>query len=244
METPQTLPLALVTGGAQRLGKALGITLVNRGFALAFTYFKSEAQADVTADELRQFGQPVYPIQADLTDPSAVARLFQTVSGLPYPLKVLVNSAGIMPRSDIRTLAADTWDATLALNLRAPLLCAQHAARLMACAGGAIINLSDAGLTHTWAAYPDYQVSKAGLEMLTRQLARALAPGIRVNAIAPGLILKNEAVEPAEWARLVDRLPLKRSGGPQDISQALLFLIENEYITGQTIVVDGGYQLN
>src|SRR5450759_4340995 len=242
-DDPQTIPLALVTGGASRLGKALAVTLASRGYAVALTYFKSEAQAAVTADELRQYGQPVYPIQVDLTAPSEVKRLFHTLSGLPHPLKVLVNSAGIMPRSDIRTLSVDAWDATLALNLRAPFLCSQEAAHLMAGTGGSIINLSDAGLSRPWTSYPDYQVSKSGLEMLTRLLARALAPAIRVNAIAPGLILENEAVEPEEWARLVDRLPVKRSGDPQEIGQALVFLIENEYITGQTIVVDGGYQL-
>jgi NAD(P)-dependent dehydrogenase (short-subunit alcohol dehydrogenase family) len=148
-----------------------------------------------------------------------------------------------MPHADIRTLSAGAWDATLALNLRAPFLCSQEAALLMKM-GGCIVNLTDAGgASRTWSTYPDYQVSKAGLEVLTRQLARALAPGIRVNAIAPGLILKNEGVEPAEWARLVDRLPVKHSGDPRNIGQALVFLLENEYITGQTIVVDGGYQL-
>lgn len=237
------IPLAVVTGAAQRLGKALAAALAQQGFAIVLHYHKSSKQAESTADELRQYGHPVYPIQADLTEPGEIIRLFTRVSELPERLKILVNSAGRMPKADLRTITVEAWDAALALNLRAPLLCAQQAAHLMADRGGVIINISDAGSFRTWTGYPAYQVSKTGLETLTRLLARALAPGIRVNAIAPGLILKGEDLPPEEWNRLKDRVPLKRNGDPVEIAQALVFLIKNEYITGQTLVVDGGYQL-
>jgi len=109
--------------------------------------------------------------------------------------------------------------------------------------GGLIVNISDSGAAKTWTGYPAYEVSKAGLEMLTRLLARSLAPSIRVNAIAPGLILPPPDFPQAEWERLVLRLPLKKPGSPEAVIHALLFLIDNQYVTGETLVVDGGYQL-
>lgn len=237
------MPLALVTGSAHRLGKTLATALARRGFAVVLHYYHSATLVASAVDELRQSGYLAYAIRADLTDPSQIKGLFRQVAALPHPLQVLVNSAGTMVKTALATLSVEQWDATLALNLRAPFLCSQEAARLMTDQGGLIINLTDAGLSHTWTAYPDYQVSKAGLAMLTRVLARSLAPRIRVNAIAPGLILKSEQVPAEDWARLIDRLPARHAGDPEDIAKALIFLVDNDYITGQTLVVDGGYQL-
>lgn len=109
--------------------------------------------------------------------------------------------------------------------------------------GGVIINITDAGAGRTWTGFPAYTVSKAGLETLTRVLARALAPAIRVNAIAPGLILPAEEMDESEWLRLIKQLPLQAQGSTSAIVQAVKFLVENEYITGQILAVDGGYQL-
>ena len=119
---------------------------------------------------------------------------------------------------------------------------AQEAAKRMT-DGGLIVNVSDVGAQKAWSRYPSYTVSKAAIESLTKVLARAFAPSIRVNAIAPGLVLPSEAVTPEEWERLVKRLPLQRPAQPEEITSALEFLVKNEYITGQTIVVDGGYSL-
>jgi NAD(P)-dependent dehydrogenase (short-subunit alcohol dehydrogenase family) len=130
----------------------------------------------------------------------------------------------------------------LDLNLRAPFLCAQEAVKRMT-HGGLIINVSDVGAQKTWSRYPSYSVSKAGLESLTKTLARSFAPLVRVNAIAPGLVLKSDLVSNDEWNRLVERIPLKRSATVEEVASALEFLLMNEYITGQTIVVDGGYSL-
>jgi NAD(P)-dependent dehydrogenase (short-subunit alcohol dehydrogenase family) len=140
-------------------------------------------------------------------------------------------------------MPAAEWDATLNLNLRAPWLCAREAARIMP-PGSCIINISDAGTSKVWTGYPAYAVSKAGLETLTRLLAKMLAPGIRVNAVAPGLILPAPDVPPEQWQRLVQKLPLKREGRVENLVQAVAFLLDNEYITGQIIAVDGGYQLS
>ncbi len=109
--------------------------------------------------------------------------------------------------------------------------------------GGLIVNITDVGAHKAWSRYPSYTVSKAALESLTRILARALAPKIRVNAIAPGLVLQSDIVPADEWERLIKRVPLKRAARPEEIASALEFLLTNEYMTGQTIVVDGGYSL-
>ncbi|RME87997.1 MAG: SDR family oxidoreductase, partial [Anaerolineae bacterium] len=170
--------------------------------------------------------------------------LFAAVDATPHPLHVLVNSAAVMTRHDVRTLPAGEWDATFAVNLRAPFLLAQQAARRMETAGGGlIVNVTDVGARKVWSAFPAYTVSKAALESLTRVLARALAPKVRVNAIAPGLVLPSEHVAAEEWDRLVARLPLKRPASVDEIASALDFLLDNEYITGQTLVIDGGYSL-
>ncbi len=235
-------PLALVTGAAHRVGRAIALGLARRGYAVALHYHTSAADAARTAAEIEQLGMPVLSLQADLRDEEQIAEMFTRIAAGDLPLRVLVNSAAIMSRGDLRTLPADDWDAALALNLRAPWLCARQAAPLMS-PGSSIINITDAGISRVWTGYPAYAVSKAGLEMLTRLLAKTLAPGIRVNAVAPGLVLPAPDLPPQEWDRLVQRLPLRRSGQVDNLVQAVVFLLENEYITGQTIVVDGGYQL-
>jgi len=142
----------------------------------------------------------------------------------------------------VDSLSLEDWDASLDLNLRAPFLLAQECAKKMT-GGGLIVNITDVGAQKAWSRYPSYTVSKAALESLTRVLARALAPQIRVNAIAPGLVLRSDLVSDEEWQRLINRVPLKRPARAEEIASALEFLLENEYITGQTIVVDGGYSL-
>ena len=235
-------PLAVVTGAAHRLGKAFVLALASNGYAVLLHYRTAEVQAANTATEIRTLGVPVFLSQADLSEPKNIASLFAMVDKIPHPLKVLVNSAAIIAQGDVRTLAVKDWDAALNLNLRAPFLCAQEAAKRMK-AGGLIVNVSDVGARKSWTRFPAYSVSKAGLEALTKILARSLAPAIRVNAIAPGLALQSDLISKEEWKRLIDRLPLKRAATVQEIASALDFLLKNEYITGQTLEVDGGYSL-
>lgn len=235
-------PLALVTGAAHRLGKAFAQALAREGFAVVLHHWSSISDADETAKELRATGTQVFLARADLTDPASIKRMFQEVDSIPHRLEVLVNSAGVMRTGDSRTLAPEAWDAIMDLNLRAPFLCAQEAAGRMV-AGGLIVNITDVGARKHWSRFPAYTVSKAGLESLTGILARAYAPAIRVNAIAPGLVLRSEEVPDAEWSRLIGRLPLKRPGTADEVAEALLFLLQNQYVTGQTLAVDGGYAL-
>jgi NAD(P)-dependent dehydrogenase (short-subunit alcohol dehydrogenase family) len=237
------LPLALVTGAALRIGKAVALELASQGFAIGLHYHQSEVLASATAEAVRELGVPVELLPADLSRPEEVDDLFARVAALPNPLRVLVNSAAVMPRGDLRDMAVDDWDATLNLNLRAPWLCARAAARLMADSGGLVVNITDSGAGKVWTGFPAYILSKSALETLTRLLARALAPTVRVNGVAPGLILPADDLPPEQWQKLVDRLPLQASGQPEDVARAVTFFLHNPYVTGQIIAVDGGYNL-
>lgn len=235
-------PLAIVTGAAHRIGLAIALELARQGYAIGLHYHRSSEKAAAAEEQVRALGVPVYPLPADLSEPVQVENLFLRIASLGHPLKVLVNSAAVMPRGDLREMPVEEWDSTLDLNLRAPWLCAKFAARLME-AGGCIVNISDTGANKLWTTYPAYTVSKSALETLTRMLAKALAPSVRVNAVAPGLILPSADVPGEVWQRLVERLPLKTPGSPEDVARAVLFFVQNPYVTGQILAVDGGYGL-
>ena len=230
--------LSLVTGAAHRLGKTFALTLARLGYDILLHYHSAEDEAFQTQTEIESLGRRVTLIQADLTDPAQIQSLVSNLG----PLEVLVNSAAYMPSGNVDALSIENWDASLDLNLRAPFLLAQSASKKMT-EKGLIVNITDVGAQKAWSRYPSYTVSKAALESLTRILARALAPKIRVNAIAPGFVLASDIVPPEEWDRLIKRVPLKRPARPEEIASALEFLLKNEYITGQVIVVDGGYSL-
>jgi pteridine reductase len=231
-------PLALVTGAAHRLGKSFALTLARLGYDIVLHYHSAEDAALQTKAELESLSSSVTLAPADLTDPSQISTLIANIDSLD----VLVNSAAFMPGGNVNGLSIENWDTALDLNLRAPFLLAQAASQKMT-DGSLIVNISDVGSQKAWSRYPSYTVSKAGLEALTRILARALAPKIRVNAIAPGFVLQSDIVPPEEWDRLIGRVPLKRPARTEEITSALEFLLKNQYITGQTIVVDGGYSL-
>jgi pteridine reductase len=227
-----------VTGAAHRLGKSFALTLARQGFDIVLHYHSAEEEARQTQAQIESLSSRVFLAQADLTDPAQIQSL---VSNL-HSLDVLVNSAAFLPHGNVDSLSIENWDLSLDLNLRAPFLLAQACAKKMT-EGGLIVNITDVGAQKAWSRFPSYTVSKAALESLTKILARALAPQIRVNAIAPGFVLQSDIVPPAEWDRLIARVPLKRAARSDEITSALEFLLKNEYITGQTIVVDGGYSL-
>ena len=230
--------LALVTGAAHRLGKVFALALARRGFDIVLHYHQASDAALQTRSEIESVGRQVTLFEADLTDPSQIQSLVSSFESL----QVLVNSAAFMPSGNVEALTIENWDTALDLNLRAPFLLAQECAKKMT-DGGLIVNITDVGAQKAWSRYPSYTVSKAALESLTRILARALAPTIRVNAIAPGFVLQSDIVTDEEWQRLLKRIPLKRPARTEELASALQFLLENQYITGQTIVVDGGYSL-
>ena len=231
-------PLALVTGAAHRLGKSFALTLARLGYDILLHYHSSSDEAIQTKLEIESLSRNVTLVQADLTNPFEINSLLSTF----HSLDVLVNSAAFMQNAKIDSLSLENWDSTLDLNLRAPFLLAQECSKKMT-DGGLIVNISDVGAQKAWSRYPSYTVSKAALESLTKILARALAPKIRVNAIAPGFVLQSDIVPAEEWERLIGRIPLKRPARTEEITSALEFLLHNQYVTGQTIVVDGGYSL-
>src|SRR5215216_663062 len=231
-------PLALVTGAAHRLGKVFALTLAQQGFDIVLHYHQASEAARQTQTEFESMGRRVILAPADLSDPGQIQALVAKLN----LLDVLINSAAFMPDGNVNALTLENWDTSLDLNLRAPFLLSQECAKKMS-EGGLIVNITDVGAQKAWSRYPSYSVSKAALESLTKILARALAPQIRVNAIAPGFVLQSDIVSDEEWQRLMNRIPLKRPARPEEIASALEFLLKNEYITGQTIVVDGGYSL-
>src|SRR5690349_11872911 len=231
-------PLALVTGAAHRLGKAFALTLAREGFDIILHYHQSSEEALRAQSEIESVRGRVTLSRADLTDPLQIQSLVSQFSAVD----VLINSAAFMPGGNVEALTLENWDMALDLNLRAPFLLAQECAKKMN-TGGLIVNITDVGAQKAWSRYPSYTVSKAALESLTKILARALAPRIRVNAIAPGFALQSDIVSDEEWQKLIQRIPLKRPARIEEIASALEFLLRNEYITGQTIVVDGGYSL-
>jgi len=231
-------PLALVTGSAHRLGKSFALTLARAGYDIILHYNSAEEEAHQTKLKIESLKRNVILAQANLTQPAEIYSLVSKFESLD----VLVNSAALMQRGSVDSFPVENWDASLDLNLRAPFLLAQECAKKMT-DGGLIVNISDIGAQKSWSRFPAYTVSKAALESLTKILARALAPKIRVNAIAPGFVLQSDIVPPEEWERLIGRIPLKRPARTAEITSALEFLLHNQYITGQTIVVDGGYSL-
>lgn len=244
MDHDKELPkLALVTGAAHRLGKAIALGLASAGYDIALHYHSAEDEAVKTAAEINRHGRSVLMLKADLRKQDEIASLFEKLSKSSYHLTVLVNSAAVMPSGSLETMSAEVWEKTFSLNLTAPMLCGQKAAQLMLPEGGVIINISDAGAERIWTGFPAYITAKSGINMLTRLQARTYAPAIRANAVAPGLIMRSPDTTDEKWQHLVQRLPLKKEGAMDDIVKAVLFLVEHDYITGHILAVDGGYQL-
>lgn len=231
--------IALVTGSARRLGRAIAAALADAGADVAIHHHASPDAAQEAAAELRAFGVRSRAFQADLTDIGAIDRLFERVEASFGGLDILVNSAAIFEHRRFLDVTPADWDRAIDLNLRAPFFCIQRAARRMP-EGGAIVNIADVAAFETWTGYAPYSIAKAGLVLMTRLAARALGPAIRVNAVAPGSVLPPEDLSAEERERLARATALKRLGSPRDITEAVLFLVRSDYITGETLVVDGG----
>ena len=229
--------IALVTGAGKRLGRALALGLARAGARVAVHFHASTAGALETVAAIRDAGGNARPFAADLADPHAAGTLVDTVAETLGGLDILVNSSGVMHRVALGDVTPADWDMTFAINLRSQFFTSQAAARRMAGNGGVIINMADLAAFETWTGYIPHCVSKAGVVALTQGLAHALGPKIRVNAIAPGAVLPPENFDATH---LINTTPLKRLGGAEDVVQAMLYLIRADYVTGETIIVDGG----
>jgi NAD(P)-dependent dehydrogenase (short-subunit alcohol dehydrogenase family) len=233
--------VALVTGSARRLGRSIAGALAQAGCAIVIHHHASSSEAADAVGECRAHGVEAAAFQADLGDSQQIDKLFADLESRFGQLDILVNNAAIFAGVPAMQITPEEWDRVMDLNLRAPFLCSQRAARLMKRAGtGSIVNIADAAAFQAWPGYAHYCVSKAGLVAVTRVLARALAPEVRVNAVAPGPVLPPEDSPPEERERLAELTALKRLGEPDDVVQAVLFLVRSNYITGETIAVDGG----
>jgi pteridine reductase len=232
--------VALVTGGGRRVGRALAEALAARGATVAVHYNESRSGADEVVRAIESRGGTAAALAADLTSPAAPSTLVQAVSQRFGSLDVLVNSAAVMVRTPFGETGAAEWDSMFALNLRAPFFLSQAAAPLLRRARGAIVNIADLAAFETWPGYIPHGITKGGVVQMTRALARVLAPEVRVNAIAPGTVLLPDDWSEADATRLDETTPLRRQGSPADVAQAMLYLLEADYVTGETIIVDGG----
>jgi pteridine reductase len=233
--------VALVTGAGRRLGLALADALARRGMVMALHHHASAEGARELRDRIVEGGGAAECFAADLTDAAAARDLPRRVAQRFGRLDVLVNSAAVMHRLAFEATTPEQYDATLDLNLRAVFFCTQGAAPELRKAGGKVVNLADLGGLEPWPGFAAHSVSKAGVVMLTRVLARSLAPEVTVNAIAPGAVLVPDDYDDAERDRLARTTPLGRLGRPEDAVAALLYLLEGgDYVTGDVLVVDGG----
>lgn len=237
--------VALVTGAAHRVGRDIALGLAREGMHLVIHYHTSAGAAQRTLADVRRLSVEAITLQANQSRAADVQALFAQVAAHFGRLDVLVNSAAIMERKPLLDITEADWDRVLSINLKGPFLCAQAAARLMLAQpeGGAIINIADLAGLKPWPSYAHHSVSKAGVIMLTRVLALALAPTIRVNAVAPGAVAKPVDWPDERWQAHGARLPLQRTGSGQDVAEAVVFLLKSDYITGEVLVVDGGRML-
>ncbi len=226
-------------------------------------YLRSREPAEEAARGIGKLGGEALTIQADLVEPEQISALFEGVRQGFGGLDILVNSAASFERAPFEVITAEDWDAVMAINLRAPFLCSQAAARLMRggergqpgdeggrrggerAVPGLIVNVADISALTPWRGYAHHGVSKAALLHLTRVAARELGPDVRVNAVVPGPILPppGEEEDSEEWRRRGERLPLRRTGEPSNVGEAVVFLAQNDFVTGEMIVIDGGERL-
>jgi pteridine reductase len=232
--------VALVTGGAIRLGRAISVGLARAGFDVVVGYRSSATAAHEVRAEIEGAGHRCELAQADLTLPHGAESLVEHARGAFGRLDVVVNSAASFQEARLEDVDADQWDEVMALNVRAPHLVVRAAMDLLRDARGSVVNIVDLSALQAWTRYPHHSVSKAALAHLTRVQARALAPHVRVNAIAPGAVLPPEDWSPDRWSALASAAALERVGAPSDVVEAVVFLVGAEFITGQILAVDGG----
>ncbi|MDE3136892.1 MAG: SDR family oxidoreductase [Acidobacteriota bacterium] len=240
-ELPLIGQVALVTGGGKRIGRSVALGLARAGADVAVNFHESAAEAARVAEEIVAMGRHAATFQADVSKADQVRALLGAVEREFGRLDILVNNAGVFFGVPFTELTEEQWDFTLNINLKAQYLCAQAAVPLLRRSGhGRIVNISSIGAFQPKPDHVHYCVSKAGVVMLTRCLARALGPEITVNSVAPGKIqFPGEEIDQG----YIRRTPLAKVGDGDDIAETVLFLIQSDFITGQTVLVDGGRML-
>jgi len=233
---------ALVTGAAKRIGRTLALALAEEGADVAITYRSSEAEAQATVNAIGQYGVRAAAVYCDLGDPACVRRAVEATIGELGQIDLLVNNAGMFQTLPLESITLEQWDAMLNTNTRGPFLVAQAAYAELKQRQGRIVNIGSLGGLHPWATHGHYCVSKAAFHMLTLTMAKAWAPEISVNCVAPGMIVNGE-VDPG-YEHFVEKTPMGRNGTPEDVAAAVLFFATGpRFITGQVLSVDGGLGL-
>jgi 3-oxoacyl-[acyl-carrier protein] reductase len=235
--------IALVTGGSRGIGAAIVLALAETGAAVAVNYRERAADADAVVAGIRSEGGRAIAVAADVSQGAAVAKMVEHVASALGPIDILVNNAGIAIVRGIDDLTEGDFDATIAVNLKSAFLCTRAVLPSMrAKKWGRIVNISSGAARGAGAIGPHYNASKAGMEGLTRgYAARLVKEGITVNAVAPSLI---ETDMMRGRSDLAQRIPLGRMGQPKEVAQAVLMLLGNDYMTGQTIALSGGMAFN
>lgn len=235
----------LITGAAQRLGKEMALHLAACGAHIILHYRSSKKAALALAQEIEAYGVRCIPVQADFTEPikiSAIQAFVKKVYQLSKTIDVLINNASIFYPTPLGKINDKDWDAFIAINLKTPFFLAQEiGARMVKQGSGKIINMIDCAIYHPRADYLPYTIAKGGLATATVGLARALAPKVQVNGIAPGPILPPKGGKGKNMNKIINTTLLKRFGTPEDIVATVRYLIEGtDYVTGEIITVDGG----
>jgi 3-oxoacyl-[acyl-carrier protein] reductase/pteridine reductase len=234
--------IALVTGAAKRIGRAIALELARAGANVGITYLNSAADAEETVAEIREAGVRGFAVRADLTKPEEIREAVAAVVGQFGALDLLVNNAGFFESAEMESITVERWDHMFATNTRAPFLVAQAAHGALRSAKGRIINIGSLGGIHPWATHAHYCTSKAAVHMLSQTMAKAWAPEISVNCVAPGMIVQGEVGE--AYQQFAERTPMRRNGTAEDVAAAVLFFATApHFITGQLLAVDGGLGL-
>lgn len=235
---------AVVTGGAHRVGRALALGLAQAGADIVIDYHSSGDAARETVRDIESLGRRAIAVKADISSGDDIRRLLDTAVSELGGVDIVVNSASLFERKPVADITESDWDRVMAVNVKGPFLLSQAAAPLMQQRGsGVIVNIVDLSALQPWPSYAHHSVSKAALLHLTKVLARALGPTIRVNAIAPGTVLPPDGYDGDDSGGGPERRVLTRNGTPADVLAALLYLVRSDFITGDVMVVDGGRAL-
>jgi NAD(P)-dependent dehydrogenase (short-subunit alcohol dehydrogenase family) len=234
---------ALVTGGAKRIGRAIALALARAGADVTITYRTSVDDASNTTGEIEALGRRAQSIACDVRSESSVRKAVKAAVEFHQRLDILVNNAAIFKTATLDSITVAQWDAVFETNSRGPFLVAREALDPLRAARGRIINIGSLGGIQAWATHAHYCASKAALHMLTQGMAKAFAPEVSVNCVAPGWIeMENDL--PGQSSRLAARTPMQSNGKPEDVAEAVLFLAAGpRFITGQILTVDGGLGL-
>lgn len=235
----------LITGGARRLGRAMVLAAARAGAQVAFTYLNSTSEADETGKELGQLAVKYRALRCDVRSENSVARTVESVLETFGRIDVLVNNAGVFETSALDKISQEQWENVFSTNVGGPFLMTRHCTPSLREAKGHIVNLGSLGGEKPWVTHAHYCASKAALHMLTRVTAKALAPEVAVNCVAPGMIDSGEGErDPSLLKRLAERAPSTRNGTPEDVVSAVMYFATcPHYITGQILTVDGGLGL-